>query len=240
VLTAIAASHAAFDEIAGVDPIYMSVEEKKAAMLAVARLRSRADALDLALLAASSTDVPEQTGARSAAGWLADQTRDAHPAVRHRAELAKALEAQWRLVGDALAAGSLNLAQVRAITDALEALPKDLPDGVLGKAEEWLVEQAAQFGPRELRNLGHAVLAHLAPDLADEAERRRLEAEEARATDHLKVSFRGRGDGTTDLHATRMSDHLASRLKAYLDALAKPPPPPKPGKTAPATGSTSS
>jgi hypothetical protein len=222
VLTAIAASHAAFDEIAGVDPIYMSVAEKKAAMLEVARLRARADALDLALLAASAVDVAEETGARSTAVWAADATREAHGAVRHRARLATALDRKWRLVADALAAGTVNLAQARVIAEALDALPKDdLPDGILGKAEEWLVEQATRFAPRELRHLGRAVLQHLAPDLADQADRKRLEDEEARAQAATRLWFRPGPDGTVE-GGFRLPGHLGNRLRGFVDAYANP------------------
>ena len=93
VLSALAAMDAAFDEICGVDPMYMSVAEKKAAMVQTARLRARAEALDLRLLAAGEVDVADDTGARSTAVWLADQTREAHGAVRNRAVLAQALRA---------------------------------------------------------------------------------------------------------------------------------------------------
>jgi hypothetical protein len=221
VLSAIAASHAAFDEIAGVDPIYMTVGEKKAALVAIAKLRARADALDLQLLAAGAVDVADETGARSTAVWLADQTRDAHGTIRNRASLARALHHRYQLVADGLAAGTLNLSQTRTIVDALDTLPKDLADGLLAKAETYLVEQGADLGPRELRHLGRGVLQHLAPEVADEAERRQLEAEEARAGSATRLSIRPRGDGTTDVYA-RVADHVAGRLRAYLDAIANP------------------
>jgi hypothetical protein len=115
VLTAIAASHAAFDEIAGVDPMYMSVAEKKAAMVETAKLRARADALELQLLAAGWVDVADQTGARSTATWLAEETREAHGTLRNRAVLARALDRRYRQVADAMAAGVVNTAQTRVI-----------------------------------------------------------------------------------------------------------------------------
>ena len=221
VLSAIAAMHAAFDEIVAVDPIYLSVGEKKAAMVETGKLRARADALELQLLAAGAVDVAEETGARSTASWLADETRDAHGPVRARAALAKTLDHKWTQTADALAAGLVNLAQVRVIAEALEALPADLGDGLLAKAEVYLLEQAGELGPRELRNLGRGLLHHLAPDIADEAELRRLEAEEARAEATTRLSFRRRGDGTTDIYA-RVADHVAGRLRAYTDAVANP------------------
>jgi hypothetical protein len=190
-------------------------------MVETGKLRARADALELQLLAAGAVDVPEETGARSTAAWLADETRDAHGAVRARAALAKTLDHTWTQTADALAAGLVNLAQVRVITEALETLPADLGDGLLAKAEAYLLENAAELGPRELRNLGRGLLHHLAPDIADEHERRRLEAEETAAQAATRLTFRRRGDGTHDIHA-RVPDHIAGRLRAYLEALANP------------------
>lgn len=221
VLSAIAAINAAFDEIAGVDPMYMSVAEKKAAMVESAKLLARAEALDLRLLEAGAVDVAEETGARTTATWVADQTRDAHGSLRNRAALAKALDKTWTLLGAALAAGAVNVRQARAIVDSLDALPDDLGDGLVTKAEEFLVEQAADLGPRELRHLGRGVLHHLAPEIADRADQRRLEAEEAHADAVTRLSFRDRGDGTTDIYG-RVADHVANRLRAYADAVANP------------------
>ena len=221
VLSAIAAIHAAFDEVADVDPIFMSVGEKKAALVEMGRLRARADALDMALLAAGSVDVAEDTGARSAATWVAEATGEAQGTVRHRAGLAKALDTTWTVLAGALAAGRVNLAQTRAIVESLDALPADLPEGLVEKVEEYLIEKSADFGPRELRHLGRSVLQHLAPDIADELELRRLEAEEERAAATTRLSFHRRGDGTTDIHA-RLADHAANRLRAYTDAVANP------------------
>jgi hypothetical protein len=50
--------------LAGVDPIYMSVAEKKTAMVESARLRARAEALDLQLSAAAEIEIAEETGSR--------------------------------------------------------------------------------------------------------------------------------------------------------------------------------
>jgi Domain of unknown function (DUF222) len=221
VLTTVAAMHAALDEISGVDPMFMTVTEKKTALVAVARLRARIEALDLRLLAAGDLDIAEDTGARSTAVWVADETKDAHGAVRQRAALAKTLAERWTQVGDALAAGVVNLAQTRAIIDSLDALPDQVSQAVAEKAETFLLTHAADLGPRELRHLGRGVLAHLAPDLADQAELRRLQAEEARAETATRVTFRPRGDGTTDIYAT-VADHVAGRLRAITDAVANP------------------
>ena len=119
----------------------------------------------------------------------------------------------------------MNLAQVREIAEALDALPKDLGDDLRVKAETYLVEQAAEFGPRELGNLGRGVLEYLAPDIADEAEYQRLLAAERRAEAATRLSMRRRGDGSTDIHA-RVPDHAAGRLRRLPQRLHRTPAPP--------------
>ncbi len=76
---------------------------------------------------------------------------------------------------------------------------------------------AADFAPRELRTLGARILTVVAPDLADEQERRRLEDADARAAAETRASLRRRGDGTSDFRA-RIGDLAAARLETYLDA----------------------
>ena len=115
----------------------------------------------------------------------------------------------------------MNLAQVRVMVEALDALPQDLGDDLRAKAEAYLVEQAEQFGPPELRRLGRGVLEHLAPEIADAAEYERLVAEERRARAATRLSFKPRGDGSTDLHA-RLPDHVANRLRTYLESFSSP------------------
>jgi hypothetical protein len=210
----------ALDEALSIDPIYLSTGERRAALIAVARVKAKTAALEMRLLAASD-DIAEVTGDPSTATWLADQTRDAHGTVRRTAALAEALDTRWRQVGDTLAAGTINVTQTRVIVEALDALPQGLGDDLRAKAEAYLVEKASTLGPKELRVLGRGVLEHLAPEVADQADFQRLLAEEARAHAATRPSFRPRGDGSTDLHA-RIPDHVAGQLRAYLDAYTSP------------------
>ena len=216
----IATIEAALDELLSTDPVYLKTVEKQHALTRVARLTARLEAFKLRVLAVAD-DVAEATGSRSAARWLADQTRQAHGTVRSEVALATALDARWGQVGAALAMGTVNVAQARVLVGALDALPKSLDDSLRVKAEAYLVEQAEQFGPRELRRLGRGVLEHLAPEIADEADYQRLLAEERRAHAATRLSFQPRGDGSTDLHA-RIPDHVASRLRTYLEAFTSP------------------
>jgi hypothetical protein len=135
--------------------------------------------------------------------------------------LAAALASRWGQTADVLGAGEVNVAQAQVIVEALDALPNELGEDLVVKAEAYLVEQARVFGPRELRHLGRGVLEHLALAVADEAEYQRLLAAERRAQAATRLSFHPRGDGSTDLHA-RIPDHVANRLRTYVDAFASP------------------
>ena len=123
---------------------------------------------ELRVLAASD-DIAVETGDRSTASWLATQTRDNHGTVRRHAALAASLGSTWIQTAVALGAGDVNVAQARVVVEALDALPEDLGDDLVVKAEAYLVQQARVFGPRELRHLGRGVLEHLAPEISNEA-----------------------------------------------------------------------
>ncbi|HET9996548.1 MAG TPA: hypothetical protein VFQ17_03480 [Nocardioides sp.] len=98
------------DELAAIGPEFRSAGERREFLLRVARVKARVVAEELRVLAASD-DIAEETGDRSTAVWLAQQTREAHGAVRRHAALATALGGRWTRIADALAAGDLNLAQ---------------------------------------------------------------------------------------------------------------------------------
>ncbi len=210
----------ALDEIAAINPAFRTTNEKQDLMTGLATFIARAQAQQLRVLAVAD-DVAEETGARSAAAWLADKTRDAHGRIRMDARLADSLDQRWTRLGATFAEGRVNLAQTRAITDALASLPKDLGDDLLAKAEAYLVEQAAHLGPRELANLGRGVLQHLAPDIADEAEYQALLAAEDRASAATRLTMRRRGDGSHD-GSFRIPDALAGRVRAFLHAFMAP------------------
>jgi len=143
---------------------------------------------------AASDDIAVETGARSTAHWLADQTRDAHPAVRRAAVLADAVDARWRLVGDRLATGSVNVAQARVKVEALDALPSGLGDD--------LPVKGGGLSGREGRDSGAEGAAGAGPGGAG------------------PPGPRGRGRGRVP--AAGIPDHVAGRLRSYLDAYTSP------------------
>ena len=220
VLACAAQAHAAVDEAALADPVLMTTSEKAEALVELSRAADRLHGLRMRVLAASD-DVADDAGARSPAAWLAHHTRGSHGAALADARVAEALEHRWHQVRAGLLAGSVNLEQARVITRALDDLPDDLDADVVSRAEVYLVEQAAAFDPRHLRVLGRKVLEVVAPDVAEDHERRALEDEERRARRLTRLTFRRRGDGTTEIHA-RVCDAVAGRLRTYLEAFANP------------------
>jgi hypothetical protein len=211
---------AVLDDVAGTDPLYLTVEEKSSLLMKLTRSMGRLAGLRAQVLAAAE-DVATEKGARSPATWLAAETRTSRREATYDERLGGALRHRWRLVGEAATSGRVIWEQVGVLVTSLEALPDGLDAELVGKAEAYLVAEAGHFGPRELRRLGRHVLEVVAPEIADEQEERALRAEEQRARRLTRLSFRPRGDGSTDVFA-RLPDHVASRLRAYLDAYTSP------------------
>lgn len=220
VLAYVAVIGDALQDVADTDPTFMRTSEKQTALLALERVGSQLAELRLRVLD-SAGDVAAETGARDAAAWLAHTARLDRPDTRRAARLAGALQRRWQAVGAGLREGVLNQGQAEVIVRALDDLPDDVTPEVRQQAEAWLVAQAAEFGPRQLRILGRRVLEVVAPEVAEEHERRLLDRDAARAQRRTFLTSRRNGDGTTDLKL-RISDAAADRLFTYLEAFTSP------------------
>ena len=117
--------------------------------------------------------------------------------------------------------GEVSTAQADVIARALDDLPDKIDPGVVAKAERVLIEHAATFAPRELRNLGRRILDVVAPEVGEEQERRKLEDEERKARRTTTLTTRVNGDGTTTIRI-RVPDGVADRLMTYLHAWTNP------------------
>jgi len=218
-LRALASVDAALDDVAGLDPAFLPTADKEKALLAVQCQLSRLEGLRLELLAEAG-DVADAHGARSAATWLAVESRSGARRGAHDQHLADGL-ARWSGVRTALRTGAVNPSQAETIVASLGDLPDDLDPELVEKACAQLLSDAGHFGPRELRVLGRRVLEVVAPDVADAHEERLLRAEEQRGHGETRVTFRVRGDGVTDVIA-RVPDLVADRLRVYLDSFTAP------------------
>jgi hypothetical protein len=220
VLACVSGLHSLLDDVTAVDPSYMRTSEKEAALRSLAQVAARVDGLRMRVMAVAG-DVAADEGAKDVAAWAGAHLNVDRGAARRELRLAHALDVRWAQVREALDRGDLSVAQAEAIVQALEALPGDVGPEVRTNAERHLVEQAADFGPRELRILGRRVLDVVAPEIGEEHERKLLEAEERRAGQNVRCSSRRRGDGTTAVNSV-LPDPVADRLFAYLHAYTSP------------------
>ena len=163
----------------------------------------------------------EQTAHRDAGSWLATTTRSHPERGRVDQRLAHALDRRYTQVADALTDGLLNVQQAEVITRALDDLPADVPDDVVELAEKALVGHGGDFNPTQLTRIGRHILDVVAPEVADEAEAKRLADLERHARAKTRFSMRRCGDGTTRFSG-RLPDNAASRLATYLEAFTNP------------------
>jgi len=197
----------------------MGTADKRAALEELAEATARLDYLRLQLIGDSS-DVADADGARDVAAWLTTHTRTDRATNARQQRLAQALH-RWPHVAAAMAAGRLQQCQAEAIVRALDALPDHLPKDFAGRAEAHLVDEAREFGPRELRVLGRKVLDVIAPEIGEEHERRLLQAEEEHAHHTTSLTSQRHGDGTTTLRI-KLPDPSADRVLTYVEAFAAP------------------
>ena len=199
---------------------FLRTEDKREALLTVARVAARLESLRLRLIAAAG-DVADEDGCRDVAAWLVARTRAGRGSSRRAQRVADSLAHRWQRLAEALAAGEIHPEQVEVIVRALDELPDTVPAETRRLAEQHLIEQAQHFGPQELRLLGRRILDVVAPDLYEDHERRRLEEEERRARRTTRLIRQRRGDGSTLFRIT-VPDAAADRLLTYLHAFTSP------------------
>ena len=210
----------ALEDVADLDPAFMRVDDKREALVRLGEIAGRLEELRLRVLAGAD-DVAAADGARDQAAWLAHHTRSDRADCRRDLRLARQLERERPVLARAMRDGRVNRGQAAVIVRALTDLPDDVGADIEQRAEEHLVALATEFGPRSLRVLGRRVLAVVAPEVAEDAERQALEREETRAQRRTFLTSRVNGDGTTDLRI-RVGDAAASRLLTYLEAFTSP------------------
>lgn len=218
----IAAVGEAIGDLGELQPAVWDVGVQRAALLAITQQKTRLAAQELRLLAASGA-VASEDGDRDVAAWLSRRAVTSRRETRIDLRLAEAMDRRYLALGEALAGGEVNLHQSRVIVAALEALPDELPAETVKLAEKYLIVEAARFGPEELRVLGRRILDVVAPEIVEEVERKRLEAEEASADERTRLTFTDQHDGTTRISGLTPTA-VAERLKTYLHAFTNPRP----------------
>lgn len=166
-------------------------------------------------------------GATCTAALLRERFRISRHTARQEAKLAQRLRHLPAMV-EALKAGRMNVEQAASIGEAIAQLPAAHSEAVEAK----LVEFAADFGPEALSTLGQRALEHVAPEVAEEHERREVEREERRASKQRFFSLRAEGP-----FRVRVSGLLDNEAAATISAALEPLCSPSAGRNRPAAGS---
>jgi hypothetical protein len=212
----------ALDRVLVHDPVFLSVEEKKAVLVDLARQQARLDALQLKVLAVADRDgIGAEDGAVSTGAWLGHATLADRAETSGRVKLARALEDDHPVTAAGLAAGDYSSAHAVVITRALGDLPGDLDPDVVVRAEKTMVEEAHHLTPRQLRIVGRHLLEVVAPEVVDAAEKDRLDRQDAAAFANARLTMRSLGDGTCQ-GWFRLPDLHAQMLKAAVEAIIAP------------------
>ena len=210
---------ASLKDVADVDPLFMPSEEKAEALLEVSGLVERTTELLLRLLGAAD-DVAAEHSMRDASVYLAHHTRRDRSECRRLLRLARQL-CEHTASAEALRLGDATVEQVAVIATSVDELPHDVSRENREKAEAALLGETGNLAPRELGICGRRVLELVAPEQAEEWERRRLALEERDIERHTSLTTRSRGDGTTEIRI-RTADGISSRLMTYLHAFTNP------------------
>ena len=179
---------------------------------------------------ACADDVADADGCRDVAAWVAHRTHTSGPSARRLQRLGVACELRWHRVGTALTGGHVSLDQGHVMVAALDDLTDAFPlveasaeewAAMLARAETYLVEQAADFGPRELGRLAERLLEVIAPEWAEKVEEEQLRAAERRARRRTTLGVRHLGDGSAIIRA-QVPENVALRLTTMLESFTNP------------------
>lgn len=172
---------------------------------------------------ADRQQVGDPAGFANTVGWWSQVTRATKASARRELKLAEHLDADaHQAVRAAALDGAVSLEQAAVIIRAVEDLPDDLVEPALkAKAENHLIEFAADLDPKQLRIVGRRILDIEAPEIAEQALARQLEAEEAHAeaTSYFRIHPDGHGSMLGQFKVPLLAGRI---LEKHLEAIAAP------------------
>ncbi|MCC6498270.1 MAG: DUF222 domain-containing protein [Propionibacteriaceae bacterium] len=180
---------------------------------------TRARARWLALLAeAERREATLQACGLPTANWLTNQ--NTHWARSAREELRFAVRlAEAPVVGEALGRGEVSVEQAQVIVTGLARLPIGLDAGQREQVAGHLVELAAEFGPYGLSRLANRAVEVVAPEAAEDADRRAIERIEAEQYRDRYLTWQRDPDGAWLLRG-KLGKVAGQQLVGLLRALA--------------------
>jgi hypothetical protein len=162
-----------------------------------------------------------EQGAASTAAWLRTRLRMSPGAARLLVGDAQRLDAGPAAVREAVAAGVVTVEQARVITRTVEMVHTEAGAVAAGKAVGMLLSWAGEFDPDSLRKLSGRILDHVAPQVAEQAQQRALEAAERRGQRDRYLNLSPQPDGGLRLSGL-LDTETGAMLCSALDPLTRP------------------
>ena len=175
VLRGLAGMGESLDLVDGVTCWSLSDDEARAALAEAARLKARAHAAYLELLAESARrdtpagDKAQKQGAETTS-WLAAECRIGTGRVRadlHEAKALDPVEGDLRALGAQLRAGQVSAEHTGIAVRALGSIPARIARDRRADIDTVLTDHATRFAPPVTRKLATHLLATIAPDRAE-------------------------------------------------------------------------
>ena len=210
--------HQALDEVLTASPAGLTGQSARETAVVLAKAEARISALRLRLLEQSAREDTCTGQTAVSEGWWAAAASVEHRRSRKDFRLARDLTGDFHRTETALAAGEVTTTQAEVIVDAVRALPASVGPEGREKAELHLLEQAAEFTPRQLKVLGKHLIDVIDPDAADERLAKALAAEERRAERDCFLQIYDDERGVTHLRGaipTLAGDQLRTALNAF-------------------------
>ncbi|MFC7546475.1 DUF222 domain-containing protein [Plantactinospora sp. GCM10030261] len=185
-------------------------------------LRRKVDALVLGLVhEADGRGLPQRQGATSTTAWLRHRHRMTGRAARLAVTDAQRLDTAPDPLRQAVTTGAVSIDQARVIADTVATVRKEAGAVAADKTVGILLDWAREFDPDGLRRLAHRILDHVAPHLAEDTQRKALDAEDARGRRDRYLTLSPTGDGRLRLSGL-LDRETSALLRTALDPLTKP------------------
>jgi len=210
-----------------------------AVKVGVDRLSAMLAAVDLLVVGEiDAREVTSEVAGVNTVAWLRGECQQSLADARADVALARGLRGRFAGVAAGMAAGVVSKKQAQSIVSVLSELPEEMVAGEVVKAEEAMVEFAAEHDPVGLRRLAGHLLAVVAPEVAEAHEAKVLAGQEKEALRTQFLRWRDDGDGSLRFSG-KVPAAVGEQFRAVVEALAKGQQPPTfstatPTSTAPA------
>ncbi|MFB9239248.1 DUF222 domain-containing protein [Plantactinospora siamensis] len=219
---ALARAREAVDDCLDLPASTLSGAELVAALDEAMVVQRKAAALVLELVGEiDRSGLPREQGATSTVAWLRHRMRVSASAARTLVADAETLDVAPAPLRDAVTSGSISPEQARVVGATLRTVQVEAGAVAADKAVGILLDWAGRFEPDGLRRLGHRILEHVAPQVAEDAQRRALDAADKSAQRDRYLNVSPTGDGRIRLSGL-LDAETGAVLRAALDPLTRP------------------